>query len=385
MVAGRGLRAEGPLRGARRGRARHRHAAARDAAPRLGARAPGLRRGGRRGGGPPLAPHGRRARRRGRGAADEAAGLRAQDAAQRRGDRRLRRGVGRRRIPKALDARASSSASASSSGARSSAGRPSCACRRTARGAPRRRAPCSRRRARAARPRATRRSTRSCAAICARSGRRAPTTSRAGSAGARRRCARRFERLGDELARFEDENGRALYDLPDAPRPDAETPGPAAPARRLRQRPARLRGQAPRRILPDGHRDAVYERRNLQIRPSYLVDGLVAGTWSIEVKRAQATLTLRPLERLARATRRSWSARPSASCAHCGPTRRATRSRSSVRAPETPPGKRCRKRRWRPSNPSSIWPTRSPPWNGPSSASGCSSSSTRTRRRSPIA
>ena len=58
-----------------------------------------------------------------------------------------------------------------------------------------------------------------------------------------------------------------------------------------------------KRILPDAHRDAVYERRNLQIRPSYLVDGLVAGTWSTEVKRREATLTLRPLERLARATR----------------------------------------------------------------------------------
>ena len=54
---------------------------------------------------------------------------------------------------------------------------------------------------------------------------------------------------------------------------------------------------------PIAHRDAVYERRNLQIRPSYLVDGLVAGTWSIEVKRREATLALRPLERLARATR----------------------------------------------------------------------------------
>ena len=29
----------------------------------------------------------------------------------------------------------------------------------------------------------------------------------------------------------------------------------------------------------------------------------MAGTWSIEVKRREATLTLRPLERLARATR----------------------------------------------------------------------------------
>ena len=29
----------------------------------------------------------------------------------------------------------------------------------------------------------------------------------------------------------------------------------------------------------------------------------MAGTWSVEVKRREATLTLRPLERLARATR----------------------------------------------------------------------------------
>jgi winged helix DNA-binding protein len=112
-----------------------------------------------------------------------------------------------------------------------------------------------------------------------------------------------FERLGADLERFEDEGGRALYDLPDAPRPDAETP---APPRLLAAFDSVLLAYAPKRrarILPDQHRDAVYERRNLQIRPSYLVDGLVAGTWSIEVKRRDATLTLRPLERLARATR----------------------------------------------------------------------------------
>ena len=106
-----------------------------------------------------------------------------------------------------------------------------------------------------------------------------------------------------DLERFEDEDGRALYDLPDAPRPDPETP---APPRLLAAFDSVLLAYATKRrarILPDAHRDAVYERRNLQIRPSYLVDGLVAGTWSIEVKRREATLTLRPLERLARATR----------------------------------------------------------------------------------
>jgi hypothetical protein len=112
-----------------------------------------------------------------------------------------------------------------------------------------------------------------------------------------------LERLAPDLTCFEDEHGRALYDLPEAPRPDPETP---APPRLLAAFDSVLLAYAAKRrtrILPDAHRDAVYERRNLQIRPSYLVDGLVAGTWSIEVKRREATLTLRPLERLARATR----------------------------------------------------------------------------------
>jgi Winged helix DNA-binding domain len=112
-----------------------------------------------------------------------------------------------------------------------------------------------------------------------------------------------LERLAPDLARFEDEDGRALYDLPDAPRPDPETP---ALPRLLAAFDSVLLAYAAKRrerILPNAHRDAVYERRNLQIRPSYLVDGLVAGTWSVEVKRREATLTLRPLERLARATR----------------------------------------------------------------------------------
>src|SRR5204862_7213591 len=35
-----------------------------------------------------------------------------------------------------------------------------------------------------------------------------------------------FGRLAGELVPFEDEDGRALYDLPDAPRPHPETPAP---------------------------------------------------------------------------------------------------------------------------------------------------------------
>ncbi|HEX2163372.1 MAG TPA: crosslink repair DNA glycosylase YcaQ family protein, partial [Thermoanaerobaculia bacterium] len=62
------------------------------------------------------------------------------------------------------------------------------------------------------------------------------------------------------------------------------------------------------RVLPDRHRDAVYNRANLRYEPTFLVDGLVAGTWSIEVARRRATVTLRPLERLDRATRAALAA-----------------------------------------------------------------------------
>jgi hypothetical protein len=110
-----------------------------------------------------------------------------------------------------------------------------------------------------------------------------------------------LERL--DLARLEDDDGRPLYDLRDAPRPDPDTP---APPRLLAAFDSALLAYAPKRrtrILPDAHRDAVYERANLRIRPTFLVDGRVAGTWAIEARRRRATLTLRPLERLDRTTR----------------------------------------------------------------------------------
>jgi hypothetical protein len=112
-----------------------------------------------------------------------------------------------------------------------------------------------------------------------------------------------FAGLEDKLARFEDEGGRALYDLPDAPRPDPETP---APPRLLAPFDSILLAYASKhraRILPDAHRDSVYEPKNLRIRPSYTIDGLVAGTWDVEVKRGEAILALRPLEKLPRAAR----------------------------------------------------------------------------------
>jgi Winged helix DNA-binding domain len=112
-----------------------------------------------------------------------------------------------------------------------------------------------------------------------------------------------LERLAPDVVELQAADGRTLYDLPDAPRPDPET---AAPPRFLAAFDSILLaydGKRRDRILPDEHRDAVYNRANLQIRPTFLVDGLVAGTWSLEAKGRKATLTLRPLRRLTKAVR----------------------------------------------------------------------------------
>jgi hypothetical protein len=106
-----------------------------------------------------------------------------------------------------------------------------------------------------------------------------------------------------KLERFEDERGQTLYDLPGAPLPDPETPAPPRLLAAFDSVLLAYDSKRRARILPDRHRDAVYERRNLRIKPSYLIDGLVAGTWSLEVKRREATVTLQPLQRLVKAAR----------------------------------------------------------------------------------
>lgn len=108
-----------------------------------------------------------------------------------------------------------------------------------------------------------------------------------------------LEGLRSELAVFEDDHDRTLYDLPEAPRPDPDTP---ARPRLLGAFDSTLLAYAAKRrerIIPETLRDVVYQKANLQIRPTFLVDGLVAGTWAIEVRRREASLTLRPAAKLA--------------------------------------------------------------------------------------
>jgi winged helix DNA-binding protein len=111
-----------------------------------------------------------------------------------------------------------------------------------------------------------------------------------------------LEAAGD-LEKLAGPDGRTLYDLPDGPRPGGDVDGPA---RYLAAFDSVLLAYAPGRrgrILPEGMQDVVYEKGNLRIRPSFLVDGVVAGTWSVAVKRKLATIECKPVKRLSKAAR----------------------------------------------------------------------------------
>lgn len=105
-----------------------------------------------------------------------------------------------------------------------------------------------------------------------------------------------FEELRPKLETFRDEKKRELFDLPKAPRPDEDT---EAPVRFLPEFDSTLLGHADRsRIIADEHRPRV-ATKNLRILATFLVDGFVAGTWSIVKKK----LELAPFGKLDKRTR----------------------------------------------------------------------------------
>jgi hypothetical protein len=114
------------------------------------------------------------------------------------------------------------------------------------------------------------------------------------------RLAGVFEKLRSRLATFRDARTRELFDLPDAPRPSEDT---TAPVRFLPEYDNLLLSHHDRtRTVPDEYRSRLITR-NLQIPAVFLVDGLVAGTWTIERTRKNATLVVQPFARLSSATR----------------------------------------------------------------------------------
>jgi hypothetical protein len=96
------------------------------------------------------------------------------------------------------------------------------------------------------------------------------------------------ERLRPRLRSFLDERGRELFDLPDAPRPDPDTP---APTRFLPEYDNLLLSHADRsRFVRDDRRGQPWTARIIQ--GTVIHDGTIAGTWHIERDRASGTTTL---------------------------------------------------------------------------------------------
>src|SRR5688572_29372604 len=108
---------------------------------------------------------------------------------------------------------------------------------------------------------------------------------------------RALERL-EPLRRFRDEKGRELLDVAGAPLPDPETP---APVRFLPKWDNVLLGFADRtRVLPEQYRKNVIIK-NGDVAQTFLVDGVVAGTWRVE----RGRVAIEPLAPLPRPARRA--------------------------------------------------------------------------------
>jgi hypothetical protein len=97
--------------------------------------------------------------------------------------------------------------------------------------------------------------------------------------------------LRAELVTYRDERKRELFDLPDQPLPDAETP---APPRFMPEFDNLLLGHDNRtRIIADEHKPRVY-LPGLRVAATFLIDGFVAGIWQVAKKAGVAALTLEP-------------------------------------------------------------------------------------------
>lgn len=114
------------------------------------------------------------------------------------------------------------------------------------------------------------------------------------------RLAEVVDRLRPGLLVFRTEQGRDVYDLPDAPRPDEDTPAPT-----------RFLYDFDNLLLSHADRSRVNTHNLLELgwtsdgpQPScLLVDGRVEATWLVGKHRGSAVLTVTPLAHLDSATR----------------------------------------------------------------------------------
>jgi len=105
------------------------------------------------------------------------------------------------------------------------------------------------------------------------------------------KLAPEIEKIKPQLRLFVDENGVALYDLPDMPQTDVDAP---LPVKFIPEYDNVLIGHADRtRILPEEHRKKVFLSAG-RVSSTILVDGFVAGVWKIEITKRTATLQITP-------------------------------------------------------------------------------------------
>ncbi|MEU8618583.1 winged helix DNA-binding domain-containing protein [Streptomyces sp. NPDC048623] len=108
-----------------------------------------------------------------------------------------------------------------------------------------------------------------------------------------------FERLRPGLLVFRDEHGTELFDLPDAPRPDEDTP---APARFLPEFDNLLLSHADRtRVVPVEHRTRTWTGN--QAHRTFLLDGFLAGIWHLEEDKERTIMTIDAFAPIGRAGR----------------------------------------------------------------------------------
>jgi hypothetical protein len=104
-----------------------------------------------------------------------------------------------------------------------------------------------------------------------------------------------LERIAPKLRTFRDEDGRLLYDLPRAPRPDGDL---AAPVRFLPRYDELLISYQHRdRLIAPAHRRSVYSK-NAIVEAVVLVDGFAAGIWSVIRAKNEAVLRIAGFARL---------------------------------------------------------------------------------------
>lgn len=95
-----------------------------------------------------------------------------------------------------------------------------------------------------------------------------------------------LQAMGDAVEQLQGPDGSMLFDLPDAPRPPADTP---APPRLMAMWDSILLAYADRgRVIPPEYRPLVI-RRNGDVLPTLLVDGYVAGVWRPTADGIEAT------------------------------------------------------------------------------------------------